>query len=157
MTFRSDVCVNWWKLGTTTEGVKMSDRGYCALMWIPPPRWLSFQIKIRQASAFPLDTRCIRVHIIYICHTWYIHTVLEAEQTSPFSSSVLCQRAPCVGSAMTAGPGRSCCSPVNILGPWPPTTTAVWNTGCLPQEPASVSSATTHHAEEVQAAARGTG
>lgn len=60
-----------------------------------------------------------------------------------FSSTVPCQRTPCVVSVMTVEPRRSCCPPVTVLGPWLPSTAAVWNTGCLPQEPASVSSATT--------------
>lgn len=61
-----------------------------------------------------------------------------------FSPSVQCQRTtPFVVSVMTTMLTRSCCPPVNAQGLWPPSTAAAWSTGCLLQEPASVSFATT--------------
>ena len=48
----------------------------------------------------------------------------------------------CAGSATRAAVKRTCCLRVNVQGPWAQFIGAAWNTGCRPQTPATVNSAT---------------
>ena len=61
---------------------------------------------------------------------------------APPSLAVPSMTGRCAGSATRAAVKRTCSLRVNVQGPWGQFIGAAWNTGCRPQTPATVNSAT---------------